>query len=114
MKDNEFPKLFPHLTLFNVSADKWNTKFTSGYDGIVMQRLVGTLESSLGIRALIPFLKGELRSIEFWDFELHSWPERIFNASGILLAETGQVYYKKDMEQLREDYFVALLSRLKQ
>lgn len=116
MIDNTFPSLFPRLTLFCVTADMWNEKFSRAYNATVMRRLVGTIESSLSFRALNPFLYkySDLMSIEFWNNNMLGYPERAFNSAGLLLAETGRVYYRENIEELREDYLVALLSGLKQ
>jgi hypothetical protein len=55
MKDCEFSKLFPKLTLFLVTADKWDKRFTRAG---VPTRLVGTFESSLDFRRIAPFMDG--------------------------------------------------------
>jgi hypothetical protein len=115
MKDCEFPKLFPKLTLFKVIADSWDKRFIiHDVNTKVMSRLIGTLEPSLGIKSIAPFIVGQLHSIDFWRPESHGHPERYFNGSGMLFAETGQVYSKINLEQFQEDYLIAQLAGLRQ
>ena len=115
MRDGEFPNLFPRLILFKVMADGWTKKFSGATNQLqVMTRVVATLESSLGIKSIEPFLDGQLQSIHFWRLEEDGYPERHFNSTGILFADTGQVYTRNTIEQFQEDYLIARLAGLRQ
>lgn len=115
MKDNEFSILFPKVTLFKVMADGWTKKFSGTINQLqVMTRAVATLETSLGIKSILPFVDGKLHSIDFWKLERDGFPERHFNSMGILFADTGQIYNRNNIEQLKEDYLIARLAGLRQ
>lgn len=115
MKDGELSKSFPRLTIFKVEADGWTKKFSGTLNQLqIITRAVVTLESSLSIRSVSPFLEGQLRSIDFWNLERDGHPERYFNSVGMLFADTGQIYNKNTIEQFQEDYLIARLAGLRQ
>lgn len=105
-------KMFPKLTFFVARGD-WKENFIAlpGHPNFkVMTRVFCTLESSLGIKSITPFLDGNsLESIDFWEPELHHNLAQTLCNPGIAFAETGLVYKKKDLEQFREDYYITIL-----
>jgi len=109
-------EMFPALTFLAVSG-QWNKKFQPKVKINLSNRIFCTLEDSLGIKSINPFLHKDsrtLRSIEFWDRILHDKLEWELNSPGIAFAETGKVYRKQDLDELKEDYLIAMLSGLKQ
>ena len=109
-------EMFPDLTFFVVKG-QWNKKFQPETKINIANRIFCTFGNSLGLKSIIPFLhKGDktLQSIGFWRRTFHNKLEWELNEPGIAFAETGKVYRKKDLEELKEDYLVVLLSGLKQ
>lgn len=109
-------EMFPKLTFFVVRG-QWNKKFQPKAKINIQNRIFCTLEGSLGIKSISPFLhKGDktLLSIEFWRRTLHNKLDWELNNPGIAFAETGKIYRKKDLDEFRQDYLIALLSGLKQ
>lgn len=109
---------FPGLTFWVVTGD-WNEKFQPVVDIKVSTRFFCTLESSLALRSVIPFLKSEVShdvpfSISFWEKGYHNRLEMEMNATGIAFAETKKIYRRNDLEELTVDYLIAQLSGLKQ
>lgn len=107
--------LFPDLTFWLVRGE-WNEKFQPEAKIRVNSRIFCTLENSISLLRVMPYLNpnGEFRSIEFWDPKVHNRLEWKMNGTGIAFAETGKIYRKNDLEELKRDYLIAKLSNLKQ
>lgn len=106
--------IFPLFTFFVVGSSKWNESFCNDYNRHVQNRTFCTLESSLGIKSIEKFLDGDLRYIEIWNKIYHNHLEWEINSNGIAFAETGKIYRKDDFEELKMDYYISILSELKQ
>jgi len=107
---------FPDLTFFVVDG-QWNSKFQPKTRIKAALRVFCTLENSLGMKSVFPFLHfqaGSLFSIEIWRPEINNRLEWEMNSIGIAFAETGKVYRKDDLEELKSDYLIAKLSGLRQ
>lgn len=117
--DDDIVENFPELTFFLVSG-QWNKKFQPLAKITVIDRIFCTLENSLSIRSVLPFLVSEqdnrdgLFSIEFWNSDINNKLEWEMNGTGIAFAETGKVYRRDDLEEFKKDYLIAQLSGIKQ
>ena len=99
---------FPNFTFFKVMGN-WNGKFSwrPPEPDNVNTRLVASLEPSLSIFSLLPFLCNSvsLMSIDPWDFMKHGHMEYHFNSTGLLFAEAGQIYNKKKIRSIKRRLF---------
>ncbi len=106
---------FPDLNFFVIQAEKWNELFGHPlYLSLhIMTRFFCTLEGSISIRSVNRFIKKGLLSIDLWDPMMHNNLEWAMNGAGIAFAETGKIYGRDDLEELKMDYLIAKITGLK-
>lgn len=116
----DLKELFPEFSWWVVCIDSgagWRADFKHSFmRQHVIARIFCTLEGSLGPWAIQQFtvIDADTTSIEPWNLELHGTLDGKMNNHGIAFAETGKVYRKKDLDELRMDYAIAALAGLKQ
>lgn len=119
LNNNIIAKTLPDLTFFIVRGE-WNDKFKSNFMTWDMNkpksRIFCTLEGSLSMRSVNPFLykNGQLYSIDFWNSGCDNSIAWEMGGPGICFAETGKIYRNNDFEELKRDYYIAKLSGIKQ
>ena len=101
----------PDLNYFRVVAvDRGSRRVRVNY-------LVASLEESLGLKSLATMGHRDVREIVPMDkYNLTSAKEieKEFITYGIYLAESSSYYNSRELERLKEDYFVSKIAGLKQ